>query len=67
MCEANAYWINDEGTDLIMESVDVLEPRGENTWHLVSIFGDQKNVTGKIKIMHLVDHKIFFEELSDAV
>ena len=67
MCEANAYWINDEGTDLIMESVDVLEPRGENTWLLVSIFGDRKNVTGKIKIMHLVDHKIFFEDLNDAV
>ena len=28
MCEANAYRIKDGGEDLIMESVDIVEPEG---------------------------------------
>jgi predicted RNA-binding protein len=48
-----------------MESVDVIEPEGENTWRLVSIFGDQKTVKGRIIGMSLVNHKIFFELNSD--
>lgn len=62
MCEANAYLIKDGGEELIMESVDLVEPDGENAWLLVGIFGDQKVVKGRIKGMNLVDHKILFEE-----
>lgn len=61
MCEANAYLTNGDEEILIMESVDVVEPEGENMWHLVGIFGDQKTVQGRIKQMNLVDHKILFE------
>ncbi len=62
MCEANAYLIQGDREELVMESVDRVEPEGENGWLLVGIFGDQKIVKGRIAGMNLVDHKILFEE-----
>lgn len=61
MCEANAYFKDGDKEVLIMESVDTIEPDGENRWQLVGLFGDQKTVQGRIKQMALVDHKILFE------
>lgn len=61
MCEANAYVIKDGQEQLVMESVDIIEPDGENSYRLVGIFGDQKHVKGRIKLMNLVEHKILFE------
>ena len=61
MCEANAYWTRDDREELIMEAVDIIEPEGDDGWRLVGIFGDQKSIRGRIKGMHLVDHKILFE------
>jgi len=65
MCEANAYFIKDGEEVLIMESVDVVEPEGEESWQLVSIFGDRKIIRGRIKGMNLVSHRIMFEEKTD--
>ena len=65
MCEANAYFIKDGEEVLIMESVDVVEPEGEESWQLVSIFGDRKIIRGCIKGMNLVSHRIMFEEKTD--
>jgi len=62
MCEANAYIIQGDKEELVMESVDIVEPQGEDSWRLVGIFGDQKIIKGKVKMMNLVDHKIFFEQ-----
>ena len=62
MCEANAYLIKKGEAQLIMESVDVMDQDGENTWRLVDIFGDQKTVKGRIKALNLVNHKILFED-----
>jgi len=61
MCEANAYIIKDNETELIMESVDKVEPEGEGI-RLISIFGDQKYLDAKIQSLELVDHKIFLKE-----
>jgi len=61
MCEANAYLFRDGREELVMESVDIVEPEGEDTWRLVGIFGDRKTIKGRIKLMNLVDHKILFE------
>ena len=62
MCEASAYYVKENGEeDLLMKSVDVIKPQGINDWLLISIFGDQKTVKGKIKKMTLVNHKILFE------
>jgi predicted RNA-binding protein len=62
MCEANAYFVKDSEELLIMESVDIVEPEGEEYWRLVSIFGDRKIIRGRIKGMNLVSHRIMFEE-----
>jgi predicted RNA-binding protein len=65
MCEANAYWTSESGEELIMEAVDTIEPEGHDGWRLVGIFGDQKSIRGRIRGMHLVDHKILFEMAAD--
>ncbi|MBW1732627.1 MAG: CooT family nickel-binding protein [Deltaproteobacteria bacterium] len=65
MCEANAYLIQGDKEELVMESVDIVEPQGNDSWRLVGIFGDQKIIKGRIKMMNLVDHKIFFESKTD--
>ena len=62
MCEANAYILKDGQEELILESVDIVEPENEDEYRLVSIFGEQKIIKGKIKLMNLVNHKIVFEE-----
>lgn len=63
MCEANVYLAaEDEGREvLILESVDQIVPDGPDTWRLVSIFGEQKILAGRIRAMSLVDHRIIFE------
>jgi predicted RNA-binding protein len=62
VCEANAYLVKDGQEELIMESVDLVEPEGEDGWRIMGIFGDQKIIKGKIKSMNLVNHKILFEQ-----
>jgi predicted RNA-binding protein len=62
MCEANAYLIVNGKEQLIMESVDLVEPTGENEWILISMFGEKKTVTGRIKSMELVEHRVLFED-----
>ncbi|GAB6097335.1 CooT family nickel-binding protein [Desulfatiferula olefinivorans] len=66
MCEANAYVIKDGKESLLMESVDLLEPVGHTGYRLTSIFGDQKTVTGRIRYMNLVNHKMVFDTDDDA-
>ena len=62
MCEANAYLIKGGQEELVLESVDIIEPEDDGGYRLVSIFGEQKIIEGKIKFMNLVNHKIVFEE-----
>lgn len=61
MCEANAYWHNDDREELILESVDLIEPQENGGFLLVNIFGNQKMVKGRLKLMNLVNHRIVFE------
>lgn len=62
MCEANAYLINGEETELIMEAVDVIEPENGGL-KLISIFGEQKFIDGQIHSVSLVDHKVFLKQV----
>ena len=62
MCEANAYIIKDGQEELFLESVDILEPDEDSaSYRLVTIYGDQKILKGRIRYMNLVNHKILFE------
>ena len=61
MCESNAYLAKTDEELLIMESVAVLVPDGDDAWGLMDLFGEQKTVKGRIKRMDLVNHRIIFE------
>ena len=61
MCEANVYVLRDGREERILENVDLLEPL-EGKIRLVSLFGEEKIVSGRIKSVNLVDHKIVIEQ-----
>jgi predicted RNA-binding protein len=62
MCEANAFFFKNDQEELILENVDLIEPEEQDKFRLVSIFGEQKIIKGKLKSMNLVGHKILFEQ-----
>ncbi|MCU0584817.1 MAG: CooT family nickel-binding protein [Desulfobacterales bacterium] len=53
--------VRDDREELILESVDVVEPQEDGGFLLVNIFGHQKTVQGRLKTMNLVNPKILFE------
>lgn len=61
MCEANAYLLENEDETLLMESVDRVEP-DEDGIRLISIFGEQKFIKGRIHSLSLVDHKVYIKQ-----
>ena len=62
MCEAAAYLLKDGQEELLLESVDQLESSNGEV-KMVNIFGEQKTIKGKIRLLSLVDHKIILEPL----
>ncbi len=60
MCEANAYMVTDDKSELVMEAVDTIEPV-EGGICLTSIFGDQKFLKARILSLSLVEHKVLLE------
>lgn len=62
MCEANAFMLRNGKEELLLESVDIVEPEENGQLRLISIFGEQKIIKAKLKGMNLVNHKIFFGE-----
>lgn len=61
MCEANAYLLEDDKETLLMEAVDKVEP-DEDGIRLVSIFGEQKFIKGRVHSLSLVDHKVYIKQ-----
>ena len=61
MCEANAYLLENDKETLLMEAVDKVEP-DEDGIRLISIFGEQKFIKGRIHALSLVDHKVFIKQ-----
>ena len=43
--------------------VKICEANAQSGFRLVSIYGDQKIIKGRLKIMNLVNHKIVFEAI----
>jgi predicted RNA-binding protein len=62
VCESNAYLVKDGEEELLMESVDILEPIEKGGYLLVDIFGTQKTIKARMTRMSLLNHKILFEE-----
>ncbi len=61
MCESNAYIMQDGEEQLLLEDVDIVRPEGDSVY-LRSAFGEQKTVSGRIKEIRLVDHRIILEK-----
>ncbi len=61
MCEANAYLRRGEKDELVLQSVDRVQPQ-EDGLLLENIFGQRKVLKARIKELALVDHKIILEE-----
>ncbi len=62
MCEATAYLLRDSQEEVVMESVDILEP-GDGQLRMINVFGEEKILKARIKGFSLVDHKILLEPL----
>ena len=60
MCEANAYIDRSGREELLLESVDIVEPQEDGGFLLVDIFGQQKTVKARLRRMNLVNHRIVF-------
>ena len=61
MCEASAYLCKGEVEELVLQSVDLVEPT-EDGLLLENIFGQRKILKARIKKLALVDHKIILEQ-----
>lgn len=61
MCEAHAYLTREGKEELVMQSVEVLRPEGDQLY-MQSIFGEQRWIKAHIKEMNLVQHRIVLEE-----
>ncbi len=62
MCEAHAFIMKDGIEEMVMENVDQVELDG-NEAKLMSIFGEQKTITAKIKLYSNSERKIIFEPI----
>jgi predicted RNA-binding protein len=60
MCQSKAYLAQDGEEELILEDVVSVKPEGDKI-QLVSLFGEQKTIKAKIKLIDLIHHRIVFE------
>jgi predicted RNA-binding protein len=63
MCEANVYYVDQSGKEiLVLDSVDKVIP-DEDRIFLENIYNERKTIRARIKEMELVNHKIILEML----
>ncbi|HDM10707.1 MAG: CooT family nickel-binding protein [Deltaproteobacteria bacterium] len=62
MCESALYLVDKEGEKLIMENVELIEAENGKL-SVVDLFGERKEIKGRVKSLSLVDHKILVEPL----
>jgi predicted RNA-binding protein len=62
MCEATAYLLRDSQEEMVMGSVDILEPE-DGQLRMINVFGEEKILKAGIKGFSLVNHKILLEPL----
>lgn len=60
MCEAHAFILKDGKEEKFLESVDLIKIENDQI-NLVSIFGEQRFLKGKLKLYDNTVRKIIFE------
>ena len=63
MCESKVYLATEEAEELVMEDVTSIRPEGQG-YQLVSLFGEEKLVRGRIREIDLLKHRVVFESVS---
>ena len=63
MCESSVYIIDKDGEKLVLENVEMVEAH-DGKLSLVDLFGEKKEIKGRVKSLSLVDHKILVEPLA---
>jgi len=61
MCQSNAYLVQDDEEELLLEDVILIEPEG-NKMRLTSLFGEKILVDAKVKAVDLLHHKVILEK-----
>ena len=62
MCESALYLVDKECEKLIMENVELVEAQNGKL-SVVDLFGERKEIKGRVKTLSLVEHKILAEPL----
>jgi predicted RNA-binding protein len=62
MCESNAFLKDGENEEMLMKSIDTIEPF-EDGLKLVDIFGKEMFINARIKDMTLLNHRIILEKI----
>lgn len=60
MCETQVFITKEGKEELLMENVINVTPL-ESGYKLTGLFGDEQTVTGQIKEIQLLEHKIILE------
>ncbi len=63
MCQSNAYLIDGNNEELILEDVAKLLFENDNQIRLISLFGEEKSVKGELDKVDLLNHKIFIKKI----
>jgi len=62
MCESKVFLATPEGEKLVLEEVTSLRPEGDG-YRLVTLFGQEAHVRGRIKEIDLLKHRIVLESI----
>ena len=60
MCESKVYLATETGEELVLEDVTSIRPEGDG-FRLVSLFGQQAHVRGRIREIDLLRHRVILE------
>jgi predicted RNA-binding protein len=57
MCESKVYLATETGEELVLEDVTSIRPEGDG-FRLVNLFGEQLHVSGRIREIDLLKHRV---------
>jgi len=60
MCESKVYLATEAGEELVLDDVTSIRPEGDG-FSLVNLFGQRLHVTGRIREIDLLKHRVILE------
>jgi len=62
MCEAHAFILKEDGEEMLLENIDLLEVEGDQI-RMINIFGEQKILKARIKSYNGSESSILLEAI----